>query len=215
MKLVLGVLQAVLFVAYPLAVWFGLSRFSTRGVGLLLLALLLPGLLRNLWQRRRQLKQILSLPLAVGALITLAIAFDDERFMLAYPALVNAVLLLQFAWTLRGPTSMVERFARLQVDYLSDAETVYCRRVTLGWSVFFVLNGAACALVAIYGTRATWALFTGLVSYLILGVLFAFEFTLRKYLFRRYGDNLLDRFFAWLFPPRPSTDELPLSAPRP
>ena len=214
MRVALGVLQAILFVAYPLAVWFGLSRFSARGVGLLLLALLVPGLLHNLWHRRRQLREMLSLPLAVGLLIGLAVVFDDERFMLAYPTLVNGVLLLQFAWTLRGPTSMVERFARLQVDTLSDAEIVYCRRVTVAWSGFFVVNGAACAAVALLGSRAAWALYTGLLSYLILGVLFAVELTLRKYLFRRYGDNLLDRFFAWIFPPRAS-DELPAPAPRP
>lgn len=201
MKVLLGILQAILFVAYPAAVYFGLSRLSTRGVGLLLLALLLPGLLRNFWQRRGQLKSLLSLPLAVGLLVGLAIVFDDARFMLAYPVLVNAVLLQQFAWTLRGPTSMVERFARLQVDELSEAEVVYCRRVTAAWSVFFVLNGTACALVAAVGSRAAWALYTGLLSYLILGGLFAVEFTLRKYLFRRYGDGLLDRFFALVFPP--------------
>jgi len=202
MKLLLGILQGVLFVAYPAAVYFGLSRLSTRGVGLLLLALLLPGVLRNLWQRRGQLKALVSLPVAVGLLIGLAVAFDDERFMLAYPVLVNLVLLQQFAWTLRGPTSMVERFARLQVDDLSDGEITYCRRVTAAWSVFFVINATASALVALLGTRAAWALYTGLLSYLILGALFAVEFTLRKYLFRRYGDGLLDRVFALLFPPK-------------
>jgi uncharacterized membrane protein len=202
MRIVLGIIQAVLFVAYPLAVYLGLSRFSARGVGLLLLVLLLPGLVRQLWPRRGRLKALVSLPVAVAALIVLAIVFDDERLMLAYPVLVNAVLLGQFGWSLRGSQSMVERFARLQVDDLSEAEIRYCRRVTQAWSAFFVLNGTASALVAIFGSRQAWALYTGLISYLILGVLFAIELTLRKYLFRRYGEGLLDRVFAWLFPPK-------------
>ncbi len=202
MQVLIGVLQAIVLVTYPVAVYFGLSHFSTRGVGLLVLALLAPTLVKALRSRREQLMATMGLPLAVAFLMLLAIASDDVRFVLAYPALVNLVLLLQFGFTLRrGSQSMVERFARLQVDYLSPKEIEYCRVVTASWCGFFVLNGVACALFAALASRATWALYTGLLSYLVLGLLFAVEFTIRKYLFRRYGPGLLDRFFAWVFPP--------------
>ena len=204
MQVLIGVLQAVVLLAYPAAVYFGLSHLSTRYVGLLVLALLLPGLVRALLHRRKQLLATLGLPLAVAALMLVAIVSNDVRFVLAYPALVNAVLLLQFGVTLRpGSMAMVERFARLQVDELSPREQAYCRVVTASWCVFFVLNGGACALFAVLASRATWALYTGLMSYLVLGLLFAVEFTIRKYLFRRFGPGLLDRFFSWVFPPRP------------
>lgn len=203
MQVVLGILQAVVLLAYPAAVYFGLSHLSTRGVGLLVLVLLLPGLIRTLARRPKELLATIGIPLTVAGLMLLALVSDDVRFVLAYPALVNAVLLLQFGLTLRpGGRSMVERFARLQVDYLSEQEIAYCRIVTAAWSGFFVLNGGACALFAVFGSRAAWALYTGLLSYLILGLLFAVEFTVRKYLFRRYGPGLLDRFFSWIFPPR-------------
>ncbi|MBI5542953.1 MAG: hypothetical protein HY901_03635 [Deltaproteobacteria bacterium] len=203
MRALVGVLQAVVLLAYPLAVYFGLSRFSSRGVGLLVLVLLLPGLVKTLLQRRKELLATLGLPIAVAALMLLAVASNDERFVLAYPALVNLVLLTQFVWTLRpGTMSMVERFARLQVDDLPDREIAYCRSVTACWCAFFVLNGMACALFAGYASRSWWALYTGLLSYLALGLLFGVEFTVRKYLFRRYGPGLLDRAFALVFPPR-------------
>lgn len=206
MTAVIGVLQAVVLLAYPVLVYFGLSRLSTRWVGLLLLVMLLPKLVHTLLHRRQQLVDALSLPIAVAGLMVLAVVSNDPRFVLAYPALVNLVLLGQFGWTLRpgSPRSMIERFARLQVDDLSPEEIVYCRKVTAAWCAFFVLNGAACALFAAFASRSAWALYTGLVSYLVLGALFAVEFTLRKYLFRRFGPGLLDRFFAWVFPPRPA-----------
>ncbi|HEY3450021.1 MAG TPA: hypothetical protein VGK67_26955 [Myxococcales bacterium] len=207
MQVLIGVLQAILFVTYPVAVYFGLSHFSTRGVGLLVLAMLAPTLVKALKRRREQLMATMGMPIAVALLMLLAIASDDVRFVLAYPALVNLVLLLQFLFTLRqGSQSMVERFARLQVDYLSPKEIAYCRIVTASWCGFFVLNGGACAGFAAFTSRATWALYTGLLSYLILGVLFAVEFTIRKYLFRRFGPGLLDRFFSWVFPPPPTQE---------
>ena len=46
MKIALAVLNGILVAAYPIAVYVGLTRFSARGVGLLLLVLLLQ-------QRRR------------------------------------------------------------------------------------------------------------------------------------------------------------------
>jgi uncharacterized membrane protein len=204
MRVAIGVLQAVVLLAYPLAVWFGLSRFSTRYVGLLVLVLLLPNLVRTLLRRPKQLLATIGLPVAVAGLMLVAILFNDVRFVLAYPALVNLVLLVQFGITLReGSQSMVERFARLQVDYLSPRELAYCRIVTASWCGFFVLNGGACAAFGAFATREWWALYTGLLSYLILGLLFAVEFTIRKYLFRRFGPGLLDRFFARIFPPPP------------
>lgn len=205
MQVLIGVLQAVVIVTYPVAVYFGLSHFSTRGIGLLVLAMLAPTLIKALKSRREQLLATMGMPVAIAFLMLLAIVSDDVRFVLAYPALVNLVLLLQFGLTLRkGSQSMIERFARLQTDDLSPRELEYCRTVTACWCGFFVLNGAACALFAAFASRATWALYTGLLSYLVLGVLFAVEFTLRKYLFRKFGPGLLDRIFSKVFPPPPA-----------
>ena len=180
MQVLVGVLQAVVLLAYPAAVYFGLSHFSTRWVGLLVLAMLLPGLLKSLRNRRKQLMATLGLPVAVASLMLLAVVSNDVRFVLAYPALVNLVMLAQFGLTLRrGSMSMVERFARLEVDDLSPRELAYCRIVTASWCAFFVLNGGACAFFGAFTGRDAWALYTGLLSYLILGLLFAVALALR------------------------------------
>jgi uncharacterized membrane protein len=181
---------ALLFaLAYPLIVYFGLTRGSTRFAAWLLLALTLGHtVLRSLQLRRLALRSALAAPLCVAALW-----LDDRRYMLALPVLINAGLFSLFFGSLRSPMPLVERFARMQVNDLSDAERSYCRSVTKLWSVFFVFNGATAAVLAARSSLDAWTLYTGLISYILVGLVGAGEYTVRKYRFGRFGDNLLDR----------------------
>lgn len=204
LKIAFAVLSALFVIAYPLAVYFGLSRFSVRHVAALLLALILPGAAIKIWRHRSQAKQFAGLALGAAFLVGLAMAFDDQRFMMAYPVIVSAVMLAQFGWTLRRPPSMVERFARMQTDQLNEAEVAYCKGVTAVWCGFFILNGAIAGALALLADRGAWALYTGLLAYVLMGLLFTVEFIVRKYRFRHHPpSNPLDRLADRVFPPRP------------
>jgi uncharacterized membrane protein len=198
---VLSVANAILVAGYPAAVYFGLLHLSARSVGLLLLALLLPGLFYRLRKAQPgQLWAVLKLPLAVASLVALAALFDDQRFVLALPVLINLLLLFGFARSLRA-TPMVERFARLQKAELSAEQVHYCRRVTQVWCAFFAANAVLSSALACFASLATWALYTGLIAYVLIGVLGASEYVVRKARFREYGSGLHDRLLARLFPP--------------
>lgn len=198
---VVAAVNALLVVSYPLAVYVGLTRFSARGLGLLLAAILLPGMLyRARKARREDLRVVLRLPLSIVALLALTAVLDDARFVLALPVLINLALLLQFAGSLRG-TPLVERFARMQQPHLSAAQVAYCRRVTHVWCAFFVLNGGVSALLARFASLSAWALYNGLIAYVLMGVLGASEYVVRKFRFREYGPGLHDRLLARLWPP--------------
>jgi uncharacterized membrane protein len=56
----------------------------------------------------------------------------------------------------------------------------YTRRVTEVWCAFFVLNAAAAAYTAIYATREAWALYNGVIAYVLMGTLFVAERLLRS-----------------------------------
>jgi uncharacterized membrane protein len=198
---VLAVANAILIAGYPAAVYFGLLHLSARSVGLLLLGLLLPGLVYRLRSAPvGQLWAVAKLPTAVFALVFLAALFDDRRFVLALPVLINLLLLGGFVSSLRS-TPMIERFARLQKAELSDAQVHYCRRVTHVWCVFFACNAALSLLLACFASVATWALYTGLIAYVLIGALGVSEYVVRKARFREYGSGLHDRLLARLFPP--------------
>ena len=209
-----AVLNGLLVAAYPLAVYVGLTRYSARGLGLVLMLLLLPGLVRKVRAARREdLLVVVRLPLSIVALLALAALLDDARFVFALPVLINLALLAQFAGSLRG-TPLVERFARMQEPSLSAAQVAYCRSVTKVWCVFFVLNATTSALLARYASLESWTLYNGLVAYVLIGVLATCEYVVRKARFREYGNGLHDRVLARVFPPprRPSGAASP--APR-
>lgn len=203
MRAVLTIVMAALTVLYPLAVYYGLTRLGTRPVVIVLAVLLgLRALLK--WQALvREPRELIGVLLIGGALSCSAL-FDDHRFLLATPVLINAGLFITFAGSLRTDTPLVERFARLQVIDLSPEELRYCRSVTRVWSAFFVLNGSAALALALLAPLSWWALYNGLLSYVLIGLLGASEYVIRKRRFGRFGDNPIDRALRALLAPRAS-----------
>lgn len=122
------------------------------------------------------------------------------------PVLVNAWLLGVFAWSLRGPQSMVERFARRQDPDLSPDKVRYCRNVTLVWCGFFVLNIAVTLALAAAAPLAWWSLYTGGLAYVLVAALFVGEYLVRKRRFRDYGPRWHDRWLAARWPPKNDDD---------
>ena len=105
-----------------------------------------------------------------------------------YPVLVNAVLLALFGYSLIVPPSMIERFARLREPDLPDAAIGYTRRVTQVWCVFFVINGSIAFGTALWARPAVWSLYTGVISYILMGLLFAIEYLVRLRFKRLHHD---------------------------
>ena len=101
---------------------------------------------------------------------------------------------------------MVERFARAADPDLPDFVIPYCRKVTMVWCVFFVSNAACVVALALRGPVEWWALYTGLIFYLLMGVIVAGEFVTRKIWFRNYESGFADRLFARAFPPEHSAN---------
>lgn len=196
-------LKVILAVAYPVAVYIGLTQYSARAVGLGLLLVMGPGLIRKVVKAERaHVLAVLPLPLGVVTLLTLSAWLNDPRFVMAMPVLISLVFLATFASSLGG-TPMVERFARMQEGRLSSDKIRYCRRVTVVWSLFFVFNASVSGLLAWLAPVRIWALYTGLVAYVLIGALTAAEYMVRKYNFRDYSDRLHDRWLSRLFPPQP------------
>ena len=164
----------VLSVAYPLVVYWAMGRFEPRWLAVLLLVLAL--------LRAAATRQAVWLAAAAGAalLATLATVFNEALPLKLYPALVNAVLLVVFATSLVFPPSAVERIARLTEPDLPPKGVAYTRRVTQVWCVFFVFNGTLALVTALWMSDGAWALYNGLIAYVLIGVLFSAEWLVRR-----------------------------------
>jgi uncharacterized membrane protein len=211
MKVASAILTAVLVVLYPIAIWIGLTHLSARAVGLWIVALLVPvALLRFRRASREDLGAALRVPLSILAVVSLSVVFDDPRFVLAMPVLINLVLLATFASTLFGERTIIERFARMHrarlertADVtLSSAEIAHCRQATWAWCAFFVLNAAAAAVLALVAPMVWWAAYTSGIAYALMGALYFAEYVVRQYRFRHYGSGLHDQLLSRILPPR-------------
>jgi uncharacterized membrane protein len=186
-------LGALLLVAYPACVYFALGRVSVRPLSIGLAIVMAMSLFLRMQGRRREHALVMvRIPLSVGALLLLGAWSDDQRFVLALPVLTNGVLFAQFASSLRG-MPIAERFARVQKDDLSPAQVAYCRSVTIAWSVFFVFNGSVTAALALLAPVKLWAVYSGGVSYGLVGLVFAVEYAVRTIRFGTSWAGLVAR----------------------
>ena len=164
----------LLTLAYPLLVYFGLGHFEPRWLSVLLLVMALARLLAT--------RERIWLAAAVGALVLAGLSFWGNQLMplKLYPVLISAALLGVFGTSLRYPPSAVERIARLREPQLPPQAVAYTRRVTQLWCGFFVVNGSLALATALWASDATWALYNGMISYLLMGTLFAGEWLVRR-----------------------------------
>jgi uncharacterized membrane protein len=94
--------------------------------------------------------------------------------------LISAGLLSLFALSLKFGPPLVERLARLREPELPPHAVRYTRRVTQAWVLFFLGNGLIAAALTLWAPLAWWTLYNGLISYLLMGVLFAVEWLVRQ-----------------------------------
>lgn len=172
---VAAVLLGALTLAYPLLVYASLKWFEPRWLALLLLGIALA----RLGGGRRD--PLAWATVAAALLLALVAGWLNATLPIKlYPALVNALMLLLFGLSLWHPPSIIERLARLQEPDLPAHAIAYTRRVTQVWCGFFVVNGSVALWTALYASEATWALYNGLLAYLLMGALFAGEWLVRQ-----------------------------------
>ncbi|MDQ3201553.1 MAG: hypothetical protein M3Q94_05200 [Pseudomonadota bacterium] len=169
----LGLLLAGLL--YPFAVYFGMEHFAPWQFGLLLGCLWLA---RAMFGARRPG----SLWMALSAIVfcLLLAVFNSPLLLRWYPVLISAFMLGLFGLSLKYGPPMIERLARLREPRLPHRAIVYTRQVTIVWCVFFLCNGLLAAALTLWAPLSWWMLYTGLISYGLMGLLFAIEWLIRQ-----------------------------------
>lgn len=170
----LGVVVALATLAYPAIVYVGVGHSEPLWVSAALLAL---ALLRA-WVSR----QGVWMWAAVGAaLLAVASVWQQSWVPLKlYPLAVNVVMFALFTLSLFVGKPVVERIARLTEPDLPPEGVAYTRKVTRVWCCFFVVNGALAATTALWASDKIWALYNGLIAYILMGLLFGVEWLVRR-----------------------------------
>ena len=167
-------LVTLLMVFYPFVVAWALSHQQLLWVSLLLLSV---GVIRFFVHPNRLFLPLTALAILCGSL---SLILKDEFWLKFYPVLMSLGTCLIFAFTLRYPPSMIERFARLQQADLPESGVRWTRKVTQVWCAFLFFNALIALGTVWYASTWIWTIYNGFISYILMGVLLLGEFVLRK-----------------------------------
>jgi uncharacterized membrane protein len=174
MKRLLGIVLLLASMAYPFWAYAMLHRAGTAWImlplaGLWLLRAFIPG-------SSQPGDRLLPMLALAGCLALALIGADGVRW---YPVFINGIMLALFGSSLRRGRPVIERIARLQHPDLPATGVRYTRKVTQVWTGFFLCNGLTAAALALWAPWSWWAAYTGFISYILIGLLFAGEWLLR------------------------------------
>lgn len=134
-------------------------------------------------------------PMLSSALFLLAgilcFVFNKKIFLKLYSVVISATMLFVFGSSLFFKPNIIFRFACLGDKSVKGSSfepqvNSYCKKVTVVWCVFFVLNGSVSAFTALHDfgndvlNDKIWSVYNGGISYILMGLLFAVEFLVRK-----------------------------------
>ncbi|MDH5190245.1 MAG: septation protein IspZ [Gammaproteobacteria bacterium] len=189
---ILVVLITILTIAYPFFIFFTLEYFEPKAIAVVLAIVFVLRFLSASKNRNKALRPLAFLVGVVGLVIAGAgFILNDEQALKYYPVVINAVMLVVFARSLLYPPTVIELFARLQYPELPSEGVLHTRKVTIAWCLFFLINGSISLLTVIYGTMSQWVLYNGFISYVVMGLMFAIEYLIRRKIIQEFASKQL------------------------
>lgn len=199
MKLNLRIPVIIVSILYPFFVFAGMVYFkmSPRVFVAVLACLLLLNLLAD-WgsfkkggSKKMFILRLIGMTLAIGIIATLVIVTDDAGYSKLYPVIISVLFFGVFSFSLIKPPTIIWRLASMQDKKLAvnphrEKIASYCRKVTVIWCVFFVFNGSMAVFTTFFASDIVWSVYNGLISYILMGLLFGIEFLVRKRVQRSY-----------------------------
>ncbi len=175
-RLILGA-TVVFGSAYPVLVYLG--RDAVPPLAFVALALMLIGM-RAAFARSPAWRDWRLPLLGAGAVVAAAAVVAPVFAARTYPVAMSLAAAAAFGLSLTRPASLVERLAVMSEPDLPPAARAYCRRVTWIWATWLTVNALVAAGLAAFADDAAWTLWTGFISYLLSGTLFAGEWLVRR-----------------------------------
>lgn len=162
---------------YPLLVY----NFASNNQPLLLVAILaILFALRLITVASLSKRNLGFALLALCGFCGLALLDKELRVLRAYPVIISLCGAGFCLYSLAYPPSAIERFARRFGMAIPDEAITYLRGATKLWFGFFVFNAMVAGYTAVATNVAIWALYNGLISYLLIGLLLLGEWLYRR-----------------------------------
>lgn len=177
-KVLINVLIGGGSIAYPFLWYFGQNHFDMHHIALFMAIL---------WLFRATLAKTTIQRVLAVVLVFFFVLVGWQKSQIGmywYPVLVSLVMLLIFSGSLLTSQSIIERLARIQQPDLPLKGVRYTRQITQIWCVFFVINMVIIFILIRAEHWQAWALYTGLISYVLMGTLFLGEWLYRRFVLK-------------------------------
>ncbi len=176
-----SVISSLIFLLYPYLVYRGVKEGVVWFAPAVIASIYFYQAVKARSRRVRVQKIAIVIILFLGAI------FYQDLMAKLIPIIIQLSLMLFFGKTLlkgKGP-SLVERFAQLEFPEIPPVLKRYCRHLTMMWTGFFAFNIVTCVLLALFAPVEWWAIFTGVLIFLLTAILMVSEYIWRFFLFRR------------------------------
>ena len=169
----------------PLSAFSLLLGLSLNSVGYLLLAA--SSILFVISSAKRMLKPALFASLFVIA--AMALIKGHPAAFLFYPVAASIFAAACFITSSLSSKCLIERIASRMETEIPEQALAYCRKVNHGWSIFLLANALIALSLASTAQIKYWALYNGLISYVLIGIFFFIEFIIRCRVRRKIGEQ--------------------------
>ncbi len=145
--------------------------------------------------------RIVMFVFGLGAVVLAFVAGSSlaTQTLLFLPALISGWVLFIFGSTLaKGRTALITRFVALTEVNITDAVRDYTRKVTIVWTVVLTLMTIEAVLLALFANQETWSLFTNLLNYIFIFIVFAIEYGYRVHRFPERQHKSFSQFMTSL-----------------
>ena len=140
-----------------------------------------------LWAASRRRREAYAFAAALAVTFGALALGAPYVLLVAPPILINAALAYLFGSTLLpGRDPFISRFARMEQGTLPADLAHYTRRLTWIWVLLFAALAMTALALALFGSLAAWSTFTNVITYALVGLLFAGEYAYRRLRYRQY-----------------------------
>ena len=166
----------LIFLLYPLIVFIGLKWFEPSIIALVLVSLTL----LRVYFSKNKAPIPLTKVIGINAILLLSFSvFANSALLLKlYPVVMSFSFFSVFIYSIFKAPAVITLIASARGKITENAVT-YTRKVTMVWCCFFILNGFI-ALWTVFQSDEYWAIYNGIISYVLMGMLFACEWLVRR-----------------------------------
>ena len=187
MKKLIPIIVAMIFIAFPFLVHFGLQHLSAQVFSILLFLIFVPRIV--LAPSKNKISKIIMGSIATLYCGTIA-WFDSQVLLFYYPVLMSLFIATLFFISLFAEKSLIEEFAQLSGQAYPPEARCYMKALTKWWVVLLVLNAVVAAYTACCQTQGFWLIYNGMVSYGIMIAFIVLEWAYRGFHRRKYYPHL-------------------------